>query len=165
MWCGKKGGCTRGGRPSVNTQANLFFRKCFIAPIYRPDVAAKSKMSAAEMRMSQKQSCAEVKNSPDPFGLSLHRLDHCEICRFHLPCHSRRCLHQWNVFIGAPFFVLSVRSYEDLLHVQNKCLAIRLSEGKTGKTLSSLPCSVVVATFREDTNSEPTCTDAQNLFL
>ena len=157
------------------TQANLFFRKCFIAPIYRPDVAPKSKMSAAEMRMSQKQSYAEVKNSPDPFRLSLHRFDDCELCRFHFPNRSRRCLHQWNVFIGAPFFVLSVRrpncsrilakSYEDLLHVQNKYLAIRLSEGKTGKTLSSLPCSVVVATFREDTNSEPTCTDAHNLFL
>ena len=105
--------------------------------------------------------CADVKNSPGPFRLSSHRLDDCEIFRFHFLNRSRRCLHQWNVFIGAPFFVFSVRrpncsrifakAYEDLLHVQNKNSAIRLSEGKTGKPLSSLPSSVVVATFREDT--------------
>ena len=57
--CAKKGGCPRGGRPSVYTQANLFFRKCFIAPIYRPDVAPKSKMSPAESSMSQNQSYAD----------------------------------------------------------------------------------------------------------
>ena len=123
---------------SVYTQANLFFRKCFIAPIYRPDVAPKSKMSPAETSMSQKKSYAEVKNSPDPFPLSFHRLDDCEICQFHFPNRSRRCLHQWNVFVSAPFFVLSgrrpdrscilVKAHEDLLHVQNKYSAIRLSE-------------------------------------
>ena len=35
-----------------------------------------------------------------------------------------------------PFFA---KAYEDLLHVQNKYLAIRFCEGKTGKPLSSLP--------------------------
>ena len=123
--------------------------------------------------------CTDVKNSPGPFRLSFHRLDDCEISvGFTFRTALVGVSTNGMSLLVHPFFVFSVRkpncsrifvkkkkTYEDLLHVQNKCLAIRLSDVKTGKPLSSLPSSVVVATFREDRSSEPTCTDAQNLFL
>ena len=56
---------------------------------------------------------------PIHFRFHVHRFHDCEIFQFHLPCHSEARL----------FTHISKKICEDLLHVQNKCLAIRLSEG------------------------------------